>query len=108
MALPRPRRGFRKAGVIGWVAHNAPDTNGITALCLDPHDLWLSKAYAGRDKDIPFCNAMFAEGLVDPANLRKLLPLMGELPNAVGARIEAMIGAMEAERARRVGGPSPK
>lgn len=86
----------------GWrtrlVAHSAPDTNGVTALCLDPHDLWLSKAYAGRDKDLPFCRAMFDEGLVDPAVLRERLSLMGSLPDANRARMEGMIEAMAAER----------
>ena len=82
----------------GWqtrlVTHSAPDTNGVTALCLDPHDLWLSKAYAGREKDLPFCQAMFDEGLVSASVLQERLSLMGNLPDAHRARIEAMIETM--------------
>ena len=39
----------------GWrarlVRFESPATNGVTAWCLETHDLWLSKAVAGRDKD---------------------------------------------------------
>ena len=43
----------------GWrkrlVPFNSPATNGVTALCLELHDLWLSKAVANRAKDKEFC-----------------------------------------------------
>ena len=36
----------------GWrnrlIPFITPATNGVTALCLEPHDLWISKAVAGR------------------------------------------------------------
>jgi hypothetical protein len=39
----------------GWqqrlIRHSSPNTGGATALCLDVHDLVLSKYAAGRDKD---------------------------------------------------------
>src|SRR3990167_9385120 len=43
----------------GWKKRLVPfltrATSGVTALCLEPHDLWISKAIANRDKDRKFC-----------------------------------------------------
>jgi len=53
---------------IGWqdrlVRYTNPNTNGVTARCLEPHDLLVSKLYAGRDKDLSFCGAVLGAGLV--------------------------------------------
>jgi hypothetical protein len=61
----------------GWrkrlVPFSSPGTNGVTALCLEPHDLWVSKAVAGRPKDREFCRALLAAGLVEPATLKRRL-----------------------------------
>ena len=42
----------------GWedrlVRYETPATNGVVAWCLEPHDLWVSKALAGRRKDFEF------------------------------------------------------
>ncbi len=38
--------------------------------CLDVHDLWASKAAAGREKDYEFCAALAAASLVDEATCR--------------------------------------
>lgn len=42
----------------GWqerlVGFESPGTNGVVAWCLEPHDLWVSKAIAGRPKDLEF------------------------------------------------------
>ena len=42
----------------GWhkrlVRFETPGTNGVVAYCLEPHDLWVSKAIAGRPKDVEF------------------------------------------------------
>ena len=35
--------------------------------CLERHDLWVSKAAAGREKDLTFCKALAKAGLVDRA-----------------------------------------
>ena len=80
----------------GWRARLVPytsaSTNGVTALCLEPHDLWISKAIAGRPKDREFCRAMFAHDLVDAdtllARLRKVPDLDGEARKLVVAFIE--------------------
>lgn len=45
------------------------NTNGITGLCLEPHDLVVSKLAAGRYKDIEFCDATVRRGFVGLAVL---------------------------------------
>lgn len=40
------------------------NTNGISGLCLEIHDLIISKLYAGRAKDFEFFNAAIALGLM--------------------------------------------
>jgi hypothetical protein len=44
---------------MGWrkrlVRFSSPETSGVTAWCLELHDLWISKAMAGRAKDREFC-----------------------------------------------------
>jgi hypothetical protein len=61
----------------GWrdrlVRFETPGTNGIVAWCLEPHDLWISKAVAGREKDLEFCRAVARQGGVRIAVLRERL-----------------------------------
>ncbi len=53
----------------GWLARcravSTPAMNGVTALCMEPHDLCAAKLVAGRDKDVTFVRALLAAGLVD-------------------------------------------
>ena len=58
----------------------------MTALCLEPHDLWVSKAIAHRPKDVEFCEALLREELVESALLRQRLDTVPDLP---GKRREA-------------------
>ena len=37
---------------------SSPRTKGVSGLCLDPHDLFISKVAASRDKDIEFVKVM--------------------------------------------------
>jgi len=37
----------------------------VTACCLEAHDLCVAKLAAGRPKDVVFCEALIAEGLVE-------------------------------------------
>lgn len=55
------------------IRYETPGTNGVVAWCLEIHDLWISKALALRPKDIEFCSALVASGLVDAENLRRRL-----------------------------------
>lgn len=79
----------------GWrkrlVRFETPGTRGVVAWCLEPHDLWLSKAIAGRPKDIEFCRALLRRGLVKPAVLRKRLAKVGKLDERVRELVEARI-----------------
>lgn len=54
----------------GWqdrlVKLNTPATGNVTGLCLDVHDLAVSKLVAGREKDASFVNTLVRERLADP------------------------------------------
>ena len=58
----------------GWKSRLVPvcseNTRGSTGLCLEPHDLVVSKALASRDKDVRFIRDALRVGLVDAATLR--------------------------------------
>jgi len=61
----------------GWKArlvNLAPgDTDGARGLCLDPHDLAISKYVARREKDIEFNRELARRRIVTPARLLELL-----------------------------------
>lgn len=61
----------------GWKARliNLPpgDTRGVSALCLDPHDLAIAKYVARREKDLVFTRALAARGIVQKPQLLALL-----------------------------------
>ena len=50
-----------------------PNTNGYVGLCLEVHDLALSKYVAGREKDREFTRQLARHGLVDGVTLLKRL-----------------------------------
>lgn len=53
----------------GWQERLVPienvNTNGYVGLCLEVHDLLISKYCAGREKDIEFCSAVVNAGLAN-------------------------------------------
>jgi hypothetical protein len=61
----------------GWrnrlVTYESHATNGVKALCLELHGLWLSKAIANREKDRKFCTALLDRNLVNRKILRTRL-----------------------------------
>jgi len=61
----------------GWKGRlvNLPpgDTQGVSGLCLDPHDLAIAKYVARREKDIVFTRALAARGMVEKPQLLALL-----------------------------------
>ena len=65
----------------GWKGRlvNLPpgDTEGVEGLCLDPHDLAISKYVAGRDKDLVFTRELARLRIV---SRRRLLSLVDETP----------------------------
>lgn len=61
----------------GWKGRlvNLPpgDTQGVSGLCLDPHDLAIAKYVARREKDIVFTRALASRGIVQQSQLLALL-----------------------------------
>ncbi|MGH7863900.1 MAG: DUF6036 family nucleotidyltransferase, partial [Candidatus Binataceae bacterium] len=59
----------------GWterlIPYRTPRTGGVTAWCLEPHDLFASKLVAGREKDILFLRAMLRHKLVKVSLVRE-------------------------------------
>lgn len=81
----------------GWrerlVRFQTPATAGVVAWCLEVHDLWLSKAVAGRQKDLEFCAALKRAGLVRVPVLEERLPSIAiddRVRSAVAARIQGL------------------
>jgi hypothetical protein len=69
-----------------------PNTGGAVGLCLDPHDLILSKYAAGREKDLEFNRALADHGCIqmDKAlRLAEALPVDAELKEIILRRIKA-------------------
>lgn len=81
----------------GWesrlVRFETPATSGVVAWCLEIHDLWISKAVAGRPKDIEFCRALAGSRMVDPetlvARLAETEGLNSRVRDAVQRRTQA-------------------
>jgi hypothetical protein len=78
---------------------SSPSTKGVTGLCLDPHDLVISKVAALRDKDIAFVKVMLEHHMVDKD---RLLVLAAKVPNPEddlgrAARIKLRIERLYAE-----------
>lgn len=79
----------------GWrdrlVRFETPGTNGVVAWCLEPHDLWVSKAIANRSTDREFCKALLDAGIVQPdeleARLEKVEGLDPSLEETIRERI---------------------
>lgn len=74
------------------IAVDNANTNGYVGLCLEVHDLLISKYFAGRDKDYEFCAAVVAAGLADRERLLRRLGDM-ELELDDRTRIERRINA---------------
>jgi hypothetical protein len=79
----------------GWearvVAYDRRDAAPSRAVCLEPHDLVVSKLVAGREKDNDFATALIAAGLIDPATLHERAATL-PLPGGTVRRIREAIG----------------
>ena len=79
----------------GWrrrlVRFETPGTRGTIAWCLEPHDLWISKAIAGRSKDVEFCAALMKRRLVNADLLRARLAKVKELDARVRTAVASRI-----------------
>ena len=95
--------GFYVQGVVaetavlpaGWrerlVRYQSPATGGVVAWCLELHDLWISKAIAGRPKDREFCRAMLEAGHVDRVTLIARLTDVAGLDPAIIRSVEGLV-----------------
>jgi hypothetical protein len=78
-----------------------PNTGGATGLCLDVHDLVLSKCAAGRDKDLAFNRALVQHGFVTKKKLNRLaqsMPVDDDMKALILNRIEADFTATKPRR----------
>lgn len=88
----------------GWeqraVAYERADALPSHAVCLEPHDLVVSKLVAGREKDLEFATALIRARLVDPEILVERAEFL-PVPGAVIRRVRESIGrrVKAAERA---------
>jgi hypothetical protein len=67
----------------GWkhrlVPFSSPETSGVVAYCLELHDVWISKAMAGRPKDREFCDELKKRKYVKvPTLLERLKTVKGQ------------------------------
>jgi hypothetical protein len=70
------------------------NTNNIVGLCLEPHDLMVSKLYAGREKDIDFVFAAIEANIVDIELIRsriKMVPNDDNQQEIVMARLTRIV-----------------
>jgi hypothetical protein len=71
--------------------YESPRTEGTVAWCLELHDLWISKAVAGRPKDLEFCRALLRRGLVDSGILEQRLASDDRLGQTVRSAVSNLI-----------------
>lgn len=87
----------------GWkgrLVRLAPgDTDGVRGLCLDPHDLAISKYAAYREKDLVFTRELARRRITSKAQLLRLLE-QTKVSEELRERIRARIAA-DFERERR-------
>lgn len=81
----------------GWEGRLVPvPTSAGTGLCLEPHDLLISKYVAGREKDREYVRAAVRHHLADRATLLDRLsrtPISAEQRGRVSRQIEADFAA---------------
>jgi hypothetical protein len=68
------------------------NTNGVAGLCLEVHDLAISKYVAGRPKDLEYTRALVSHGLIEHTALLERLrktKMAKQLRTAARGRIEA-------------------
>ena len=80
------------AGWRGRLVNLPPgETDGVRGLCLDPHDLVLSKYVARREKDLAFNQGLVTRGIVKRETLLALLaktPVASSVRERIRADIE--------------------
>jgi hypothetical protein len=86
----------------GWmarlIAFRTPRTGGVTAWCLEPHDLFAAKLAAWRPKDQLFLAAMLRHKFAKPAVVKKRV---AELPVSVAQKNEMLAALAQLVAANR-------
>lgn len=81
----------------GWedrvVAYKEGDFEPSRAVCIDPHDLAVSKLVAGRQKDIEFANALLEVNLVSAKILLERTEML-EVPRSIINRVRSTISRL--------------
>jgi hypothetical protein len=82
----------------GWrnrlVSVHNQNTGGGTGLCLEIHDLAVSKLVAGREKDLDFCSSLLRHRLISADTIRERLaatPLSPERIALFSTRFERIV-----------------
>ena len=85
---------------MGWkdrlISLTGPDLGGATGLCLEVHDLAISKLVAGRPKDLQFVRELFRKGLAREDEVRQRLSqttLEEPMRNACEARLTRLFSS---------------
>ena len=88
----------------GWrdrlVLYDREDALPSRAMCLDPHDLVVSKLVANREKDLKFAKALVGVELVSCTTLRERADLLPLVPGRRRAVVQC-IDRMDPDRAER-------
>jgi hypothetical protein len=87
----------------GWeervVHYGRTDAEPSRAVCIEAHDLVVSKLVAGREKDVEFATALIAAGLVSTDTLLERSAALSQ-PGGVTSRVDASIRRCERAAAR--------
>lgn len=75
---------------------STPAMNGVTAICMEPHDLCAAKLLTGRDNDRRFVTALLRARLVDPQRIDSLLGQVAT-DSALVAAARASLAAIVAD-----------
>ncbi|NTB05899.1 KfrB domain-containing protein [Agrobacterium tumefaciens] len=96
----------------GWKGRlinvHSVNTEGVTGLCLDPHDLFVSKVAAGRDKDFEFVKIMIEHRMVDRERVLKYAAAVvspeddPERTKRIISRIEGLYNAVPVENTKHI------
>ena len=89
----------------GWterlIPFRTPRTGGVTAWCLEPHDLFVSKLVAWRAKDQQFLRAMLKHKLAKPkiaCNRIEALPVSPGQQAQLKRQTEELVAELRASR----------
>jgi hypothetical protein len=85
----------------GWQGRPIPiqneNTGGGTGLCLEVHDLAVSKLAAGREKDLVFIQGVLRHGLATPELIRRRLevtPISSDRRETSLARLQRLSASL--------------